>query len=119
MECVENGQLQLLRRANHELEHFFEHSSPAVAGTQEELEALLQVERVLCAVGATLEDVAQNISDGEMREELAAYQRSLLRLQQELGAMQTSATSCRARLFMRQQNLHAARAWCEVASAVR
>ena len=52
-----NERLELLRRANAQLRQFFERFSGApVLGTDEEVEALLQVERSLQSVGALLGD---------------------------------------------------------------
>ena len=97
---VENdGPLELLRRANAHFGGFFERFAAApVMGSYEEVEALLQVECTLHAVGGWLDGRLQKSADHEVRQELAN--------------MQESAVGCRARLYSRQKHLHAAQAWC-------
>jgi len=110
--------LELLRRANAHLEHFFLRFSGApVLGTNEEVDALLQVERTLHSVGALLKGGLQETKDRETQDELASYRANLLRLRRELAIMQDSAAGCRARLFARQKHLHAAQAWCAASRA--
>ena len=106
--------LELLRRANARLRQFFERFSGApVLGTDEEVEALLQVERSLQSIGALLgEGRLQKSDDSETREEVFRYRANLVRLRDELATMQQSAAGCRARLDSRQKHLHAAQAWC-------
>ena len=111
---VENdGPLELLRRANAHFGGFFERFAAApVMGSYEEVEALLQVECTLHAVGGWLDGRLQKSADHEVRQELARYRENLLRLRRELANMQESAVGCRSRLYSRQKHLHAAQAWC-------
>lgn len=105
--------LEVLRHANAHLGQFFARFSGApVLGTNEEVGAMLQIERTLKSVGALLDQHSQQSADPEIREEFAKYRANLVRLLRELSAMQDSAASCRARLFARQKHLQAARASC-------
>ena len=104
--------LDVLRRANSDLEHFFSHfSGVPVSGTHEEVEALMQVERALRSVGALLDRGLEEGANRETQEELASYRGNLLRLQRELAVMQNSAANCRSQLFTRQRHLRDAQAW--------
>jgi len=110
--------LDLLRRANAHLENFFARFSGApVLGTDQEIEALLRVERALHSVRALLDGSPQEGTDRETLDELARYRTNLHRLRGELAIMQESAAGCRARLFVRQKHLHAAQAWCAASQA--
>jgi hypothetical protein len=114
------GHLDFLRRANVHLENFFARFSGApVLGTNEEVEALLRVERALHSVRALLDGGLKETSDHETQNELARYRANLLRLRRELAMMQDSAAGCQARLFVRQKHLHAAQAWCAASRATR
>lgn len=107
------GRLDLVARANARLENFFARFSGApVLGTNEEVEALLRIERALQSVRAVLDEGLKESSDHETQEALARYRANLLRLRLELAMMQESAAGCRTRLFVRQKHLHAAQAWC-------
>ncbi len=113
-----NESLELLRRANAQFRQFFERFSGApVMGTDEEVEALLHVERTLQSVGALLDGQLEKSEEPETREELSHYRANLIRLRNELATMQQSATSCRAHLDSRQKHLHAAQAWCAASRA--
>jgi hypothetical protein len=93
---------------------FFQHfAGLPVRGTEEEVEAMLQVEHTLRTVGRFLNGDLKASQDEEMCEEIARYRENLLRLRRELSAMQTSAHHSRARLFTREEHLQAAQAWCE------
>ena len=112
--------LDLLRRANSELERFFAGFSGArVEGTNQEVAALMQVERALRSIGALLNSGLQQTDNREMQQELASYRANLLRLRRELAVMQDSAASSRARLVTRQTHLHAAREWCDASRATQ
>jgi len=110
--------LELLRRANDRFGRFFARFSGApVLGTDEEVEALLQVERTLQSVGAFLDGRLQRSQAAEVRDELERYRQNLLRLRQELAVMQNAAMGSQARLLARQKHLHAAKAWCAASRA--
>lgn len=110
--------LDLLRRANARLENFFARFSGApVLGTDEEVEALLQVERAMRSIGTLLGKGLEESKDAETQQELARYRAHLLRLRRELAIMQDSAAGSRARLSARQKHLHAAQAWCAASCA--
>ncbi|HUI83931.1 MAG TPA: hypothetical protein VL240_06895 [Candidatus Binatia bacterium] len=107
--------LELLRGANARFERFFARFSGApVLGTDEEVEALLQIERTLETVGDFLDGRLQQSQHSEVRQELGRYRANLLRLRQELAIMQSSAADSQTRLLARQKHLHAAKAWCAV-----
>ncbi len=111
--------VELLRRANAHFSQFFARFTGApVLGTDEEVEALLQVERTLQSVRVLLDGRLQQSTDSEVRDQLTLYRINLLRLRGELASMQDSAAGCRARLDMRQKHLHAARAWCAASRAI-
>jgi len=110
--------LEALRRANERFGRFFARFSGApVLGTDEEVEALLQVEATLQSVGAFLDGRLQRSQAAAVRDELARYRANLVRLRHELASMQSAANSCRARLIARQKHLHAAQAWCAASRA--
>jgi hypothetical protein len=109
----QNAHLDLLRQANASLIRFLDRSFGAPAlGTDEELEALLGVEETLRSVGVLLGGGLQSTRDLAIREELARYRENLVWLRSELSVMQDCAIACRARLYSRQDHLHAVRAWC-------
>ena len=110
--------LQLLRRANERLARFFARFAGApVLGTQEEVEALLQVESAMQSIAALLDGGLQNPRTAEVRDEVAQYRANLVRLRDELAIMQNAATKCRQRLLARNQHLQAAQAWCAASRA--
>ncbi len=110
--------LELVRRANAQLERFFgRFAGAAVMGTDEEVDALLQVERTLQSVSAVLDQGLPKSQDPEVRRNLAHYRENLIHLRDELARMQESAAGCRARLYARQKHLHAAQAWCAASRA--
>lgn len=112
--------LDLLRSANESFCRFFEcFAGVAVSGTDEEVKAMLQVERTLRAVGKFLNGDLKAAQNDEMREEIGRYRENLLRLHQELSGMQSSAHRSRARLFTREEHLHAAQAWCAATRSTR
>ncbi|MGD0930716.1 MAG: hypothetical protein ABR902_08705 [Candidatus Korobacteraceae bacterium] len=119
MERIDDqASLELLRRANERFRRFFARFSGApVLGTDEEVEALLQVEQSLQSVGALLDGRLQGNKSTAICDELAGYRTNLVRLRQELAIMQSAALSCRARLAMRQKHLQAAKAWCTASRA--
>jgi hypothetical protein len=121
MGCLEHdGPLELLRRANAHFGRFFERFADApVMGTDEEVEALLQVERTLHSIGVLLDGRLQTSADQQVREELSRYRENLVHLRSELSGMQQSAAGCKARLYSRQKHLHAAQAWCAASRATR
>jgi len=111
--------LQLLRHANACLARFRARFSGApILGSDEELEALLQIREALESVGALLDGRLQAVQDAQVRQELAWYRQNLVLLHGELAALQDLATSCRTRLASRQKHLHAAKAWCAASRAV-
>jgi hypothetical protein len=104
----------LLRRANERFGSFFTRFSGApVEGSDEEVEALLQVEQAMRSVGLFLDGSLQKNEAPAVREELARYRANLVRLQQELAGMQESAFACRARVANQRNHLRAAKEWCE------
>jgi len=110
--------LNVLLTANARLANFFDRfSGMPVQGTQQEVEALSQVELALHSVGNLLNQGVQQSNDKKVREELAKYGTHLLRLQRELAVMQGVAADCRARLSARQKHLQAAQAWCNASQA--
>lgn len=109
----EFDRLQSLRRANERFGRFFARFSGApVLGTDEEVEALRQVESSLQSVGALLDGRLQSSRTVQVRDEIARYRVNLLRLRHELAVMQSAASDCRTRLLDRQKHLRAAQAWC-------
>ncbi|MGB8885621.1 MAG: hypothetical protein WCC87_02810 [Candidatus Korobacteraceae bacterium] len=114
MGCVDtNASLELVQRANAHLERFLARfADAAILGTDEEVEATLQLERALQSVAVLLDQGLQKCQDHEVRQELARYRQNLLQLRRELARMQESAMGSRARLYSRQKHLHAAQAWC-------
>lgn len=119
MEGIEGSAgLEVLLQTNERIGAFFARFSGApVQGTQEEVEALLQLAAALRSVGALLDGQLQNSRASGVREELARYRANLLRLQAELGSMQSAAMLSRDRLLMRQKHLNAAKAWCMASRA--
>jgi len=114
----EYDSVQLLRRANERFSRFFARFSGApVLGTNEEVEALLQIENTLQSVRPYLDGRLQNSQTVQVRDEIAQYRANLLRLHNELGAMRNAAMGCRARLSQRNKHLHAAQAWCAASRA--
>jgi hypothetical protein len=112
--------LELLRSANESFRRFFDHfAGLPVRGTEEEVEAMLQVERTLRSVGRFLNGDLKVSQDQSIYEEIARYRENLLHLRRELSAMQMSAHHSRARLFIREEHLHAAQAWCEANRSTR
>jgi hypothetical protein len=112
--------VELLRNANETLQRFLaEFAGEAVHGTGKEVTAMLQLERTLQSVGRLLKSDLQASPDAELSDEIAHYRDNLLHLRQELSAMQSSASNCRAQLFTREGHLHAARAWCAATRATR
>lgn len=121
MERMNNGnELELLRRANLRLDHFLvRFARAAVFGTDEEVEAILEVQRTLESVGALLKQEIQRSKDEDVQSELAIYRANLIKLRRELAELQDCALSCQARLFARQKHLHAAQAWCAASRTTR
>ena len=112
--------LELLRSANESFGRFFQHfAGIPVRGTAEEVEAMLEVERVLRSVGTLLNRGLRASQDTAMRDEIGRYRENLLRLHRELSAMENSAIRSRARLFTREEHLQAAQAWCAAARSTR
>ena len=120
MECLDDrASLELLRRANSCFSRFFERfSGAAVAGSEEESRALLQLHEVLESVGALLDGRLQSATNREVREALRCYRENLIQLRSELAIMEGSAIACRARLDFRRQHLYGAKAWCAAARAL-
>jgi hypothetical protein len=114
------NELELLRRANLQLDRFLVRFARAVVlGTDEEVEAILQVQRTLESVGGLLKQDIQRSKDEDVQSELAIYRANLIKLHRELAQLQDSAAGCQARLFARQKHLHAAQAWCTASRATR
>jgi hypothetical protein len=113
-----NHSLDLLRRANAQVERFLQRfSAVPVMGSEEEVDALLLVERALSSVAGLLDGQLQKSEDRQLRQELLRYRWNLVHLRDELGRMQDSAMGCRERLQSRQKHLHAAQAWCAASRA--
>jgi len=112
--------LDLLRGANETFRRFFEHfAGVRVGGTDKEVEAMLQVERTLRAVGRFLKGDLKAAQDDELHDEIGRYRENLLRLHQELSTMRSSAQRSRAQLFTREEHLQAAQAWCAATRSTR
>jgi hypothetical protein len=112
--------VELLRSANESFQRFFEHfAGLPVQGTAEEVTAMRQVEQTLQSVGRLLNKDVQASPDPRLRSEILRYRDNLLRLRQELSAMESSAASCRSRLSNREQHLDAAKAWCAATRTTR
>jgi hypothetical protein len=112
--------LDQLRRVNETFRRYFAYfGGVPVRGTEEEVEAMLQVERTLQSVARFLQGDLKRSQSGEVRNEIACYRENLLRLRRELFSMQDSASISRARLFTREEHLHAAQAWCAAARSTR
>jgi len=111
------GQLDLLRRANAQLGDFFARCGAAVQGTEEEIQTLIQLERALRSVGVLLDAGLEESTNRVMQDEFIVYRANLVRLRSVLGTLQKSAAGTRARLFVRQKHLQAARQWSAAARA--
>jgi hypothetical protein len=112
--------LGLIHDSNERLRNFFARfGGLPVEGKEEELKAMLQIERILRSVGALLESGIQAAKNSELHRELAEYRENLLRLREELRRMEGSATATRTRLFTREQHLQATRAWCATTRSTR
>ena len=112
----ESAALDVLRQANQRLSDFLARDLDSARGSDEEVRAMLQVERILRDVGPELDHLQRSDGD-EVRLELGLYRDHLLRLREQLGFLQQSAGERRARLFVRQKHLRAAQAWCASARA--
>ena len=121
MERIEGtSSLDVVRNANDRFRNFFARfAGLPVEGNEEELRAMLQIERTLRSVGALLESGIVNSKSAALRRELGEYRDNLLRLREELRRMESSATASRSRLFTREQHLNATRAWCAAARSTR
>lgn len=121
MERIEKiSSLDLLRDANERFRNFFARfGGLPVEGNEEELKAMLQIERTLRSVGVWLEGGIPAAKNGELHRELAEYRENLLRFREELRRMEGSANACRSRLFSRERHLRATRAWCAAAGSIR
>jgi hypothetical protein len=106
----ESAGLNVLRDANRSLGEFLARNAEAVQGS-DDVQAMLEVERTLRAVGSELERL-QRIDRPDVRLELELYRDNLVRLRRQLAIMQSAATECQARLFVRQKHLRAAQEWC-------
>lgn len=112
MECLETSTgLDALREANRSLRSFLAREARDVQGSDDDLNAMLEVERTLRMVGMQL-DLLRRSERADVRTELELYRDNLLRLRRHLGVMQVSATDCQARLFIRDKHLRAAQEWC-------
>jgi hypothetical protein len=113
MERMKQNALDILRQANRSLSRFFDRFGVPLPGTADEVEALLQLEETLHAVGVLLLDGRlRDAGNSELQTEIARYRQSLVALRRQLSLMQDSAMACRARLYSREEHLHAVRAWC-------
>lgn len=80
--------LDLLRRANSEIEHWCRSSlRAATPGTLEELRTLSQVEALLEEIAPLLRKGLHRVGDSELRAEVAAYKRNLIRLNYQLATI--------------------------------
>ena len=86
-------------------------SGAPVLGTDEEVQALLQIERSLQSVGVFWMDVCSAVKTARSATNWLRYRANLVRLRHELAIMQSAALSCRERLALRQKHLQAAKAW--------
>lgn len=116
----EISSLDHLRDANERFRNFFARfAGLPVEGNEEELKAMIQIERTLRSVGGLLDSGLPAVKSGELQRELAQYRENLLHLREELRRMENSATVCRGRLFTREQQLRATQAWCATARSIR
>lgn len=116
----EAAELDLLRSANDLFRRFFARfAGAAVQGSQEEVDAMLQLERTLESVGILLDRGVPRDCSPVLRAELGSYRENLLRLRRELASMQESAISSHGRLFVRREHLAATQAWCATARSTR
>jgi hypothetical protein len=112
MERLEKpAEIDVLRDANQGLRAFLARSAGDVQGSEDDVGAMLEVERILRAVGREL-DRLRCCDRDDVRVELELYRDNLVRLRQQLGFLQKSATECQARLFIREKHLRAAQQWC-------
>lgn len=80
--------LDLLRRANSEIEHWCRSSlRAATPGTLEELRTLSRVEALLEEIAPLLRKGLHRVGDNELRAEVAAYKRNLIRLNYQLATI--------------------------------
>jgi hypothetical protein len=107
----ESAGVDLLRHANRSLREFLARNGEAVQGSDDDVQAMLEVERTLRAVGGELERL-QHTDCPDVRVELELYRDNLVRLRRQLAIMQSAATECHARLFVREKHLRAAHEWC-------
>jgi len=114
----DNAGLELLQSANACLADFFvRFSSTPVAGHDEELRALQQLQQALESVRPLLDGRLQNIPGDEVSHALQCYRQNLIRLRTQLSLMQQSAIAQRERLDCRQFHLANAKAWCAISRA--
>ena len=107
---TDSARFHVLRQANQSLREFLARDGEQVLGCDEDLGAMLEIERTLRAVGRELE-LLQRSERPDVRLELELYRDNLIRLRRQLGVMQNSAAECQARLFLREKHLRAAQAW--------
>jgi hypothetical protein len=111
--------LQMLQGANLLFSQFFQRfSGSPVLGTDEEVQAMRQIEHSLQSVALALDSGLPNSVRPEVREELVRYRTNLLHMRQELIRMEISANEGRACLQARQKQMRAARAWCAASRAI-
>lgn len=103
--------VDLLKHANRSLREFLARDADAVQGSEEDVSAMLDIERTLRTVGLQL-NVLQRSEHPDVHQQLELYRDNLLRLRRQLGVMQHSATECQARLFVREKHLRATQEWC-------
>lgn len=109
---------EVLRLANgHLVEFFARYSGVSVCGSSDDVEAMLGVERVLRSVAPVLKGFHCKLISPELSAEIDRYRVNLLRLRQELAAMQESAADTRTRLADRHRHLQAAMAWTSATRA--
>jgi hypothetical protein len=109
----DTADLAVLRQANVWLVKFLERSAGLpVQGLDREVEDLRQVEGTLQSVAPLLRSRLHDCEEPEFHQEFLRYRENLVRLQQELERLQSSAGECRARVTARQGHLQAAKAWC-------
>jgi hypothetical protein len=119
MERVNPSALDLLRQANASIVRFLDRSGSPAPGTADEVEALLQIEETLHAVGVLLDRDLQDTGDSELHSEIAHYRQNLVALRSQLSLMHAAATACQARLSSREDHLHAVRAWCSTSREIQ
>jgi len=116
----ECNRVELLKDTNARLGQFFTRfEGRAVSGSDQEVEALRQLERLLQRAGALLHTDLKRAAGADLLSEVDHYRQNLLRLRAQLDAMQSSTLEARERLISRDKHLQSLRDWCAATRSTR